>query len=357
MEVIGPAQQCEPGTPRDRREKEEFARALIEATPTVWATVSLVAIDVAVFALMALLGVSIFSPSIEDLLRFGADHGPSTASGQWWRLLTAAFVHIGLVHLLLNMWCLWQGGQLAERFYGHAAYLALYLASAIGGSLTSLAWNPSIVSAGASGAIFGVYGGLLAVVVLHRRVIPAAIFEDLKKSTVAFVAYNVLYGFAMPGIDNAAHLGGLATGFLAGICLRRGLPVPASSAGEAASAAPVSASRTNFVRLAPVVIALALGAFGAKQRVEAAPSVQAERHFDLALVAWREQDMEQALKEVGAALALDPDDARSWTLRGELVWARGDRSGAIESYERAIALASDYAYPHVRLGWARQDSG
>ena len=349
----------EPVTRRERREKEEFSRALLAATPTVWGTASLVVINAAVFTLMVVRGVSLIEPTIEDLLRFGADYGPVTASGQWWRVVSSAFVHIGVVHLLLNMWGLWQGGQLAERFYGHGPYLTLYIASAIGGSLTSLAWNPGIVSAGASGAIFGVYGALLAVVVLHRREIPAAIFQDLRKSTVAVVGYNVFYGFVTPEIDNAAHLGGLATGFVVGVCLRRPMPELGSAAGP--SAEPIAPARTGvrtqLVRLAPVVIGLALAAVGAKRRVEAAPEVRSERHFDLAVEAWGQGDTSRAMAELDAALALQPDDARSWSLRGELVWAGGDRGGASECYRKAIALAPDYAYPRLRLGWTEQDAG
>lgn len=354
-----PSGHPEPVTRRERREKDEFARALVAATPTVWGTLGLVVLNAAVFALMVLRGVSLMEPSGEDLLRFGADYGPLTTSGQWWRILTSTFVHIGLFHLLLNMWGLWQGGQLAERFYGHGAYLALYLASGIGGSLTSLAWSPTIVSAGASGAIFGVYGALLAVVALHRREIPTAIFQDLTKSTIAVVGYNVFYGLVTPGIDNAAHLGGLATGFVVGICLR--CPMPELGSDRPASTEPValarSGLRTRLVRLAPVVVGLALAAFAAKHRVEAVPAVRSDRHFDLALEAWGKNERDRAMEQLDAALALQPDDPRSWSLRGDLVWAGGDRSGASECYRKAIALAPRYAYPHSRLAWNEQDAG
>ncbi len=348
-----------PITRQETREKHEFVGALFAATPTLWGTKFLVALNVAVFGLMVLRGVSPLEPTIDDLLRFGADYGPLTVSGQWWRVLTAAFVHIGLVHLLLNMWGLWQGGQLAERFYGHGAYLALYLGSAIGGSLTSLAWNPSIVSAGASGAIFGVYGALLAVVVLHRHEIPAAIFADLRKSTVAVVGYNVLFGIATPGIDNAAHLGGLALGLVGGLCLRRPLPKLTSTAalGTDSVTSPGASPRARLLRVVPVVILLTLATVAAKLRVGASPAVRAERHFDLALDAWSNGDAKRAMTELAKAIVLQPDDPRSWSLRGDIVWAGGDRRDASASYRKAIEVSPEYDYAHLRLGWAEHGGG
>src|SRR5207249_3684590 len=110
---------------------------------------------------MILTGVSIFEPSIDDLLRWGADFGPSTTGGQWWRLLTSSFLHVGVVHLLANLVGLATFGPLVERLYGSAAFLALYIVGALTASLASVSWNPVILSAGASGAIFAVVGATL----------------------------------------------------------------------------------------------------------------------------------------------------------------------------------------------------
>ena len=112
----------------------------------------------AVFIATAVAGVSVIDPSGEALLRWGADFGPRTLSGEPWRLLTSTFLHFGIIHLALNMWCLWALGTLAEPLFGWAAFLLLYLLSGLGGSVLSMLVHPMVVSAGASGAVFEMSG-------------------------------------------------------------------------------------------------------------------------------------------------------------------------------------------------------
>lgn len=211
-------------------EVAEFTQKLQAATPRALVTPALIAINVAVFVLMAVAGVSIVNPGPEALVRWGADVGPLVAHGEWWRLLTAAFLHVGIVHIALNMWVLFSGGIFTERLFGSRGFLTLYLLSAVGGNLASAAWQPLTVSAGASGAIFGVYGGLIGLLLVQHKSIPRAAVTSVGTSAIAFVAYNILYGVAanshiLPGvsensnIDLAAHLGGLITGLIAGCAL------------------------------------------------------------------------------------------------------------------------------------------
>ncbi|MBS0631184.1 MAG: rhomboid family intramembrane serine protease [Verrucomicrobia bacterium] len=155
--------------------------------------------------------------SMMAYIRYGANNGAATTGGEWWRLLTSAFLHFGLVHLLLNMWALFSVGGLLERLLGRALYLLLYLASAIGGGLLSIAWNgDKLWSAGASGAVFGVYGGLLGYVLRHKEALPRSVWKPLQNSALTFAGYNLIYGAIHPGIDNAAHIGGLVTGLALG---------------------------------------------------------------------------------------------------------------------------------------------
>jgi membrane associated rhomboid family serine protease len=91
---------------------------MVEATPRVFVTPAIIIINLTIFAAMLVFGVSPIDPNIEQLLKWGADYGPVTLNGQWWRLLSCAFVHIGALHLALNMWCLWNLGRLAERMFG-----------------------------------------------------------------------------------------------------------------------------------------------------------------------------------------------------------------------------------------------
>jgi rhomboid protease GluP len=146
--------------------------------------------------------------------------------GEWWRLFTAMFLHFGLIHLAFNMWVLWSLGQLTERLFGSAYFLVLYLFSGLCGSLGSLYWHPDVNSAGASGAIFGVMGGLFALMVKPATRIPPSIAVAQRNSALIFIAYNLFNGLR-PGIDNAAHIGGLLGGFAMGWALARPVDVEA----------------------------------------------------------------------------------------------------------------------------------
>ncbi len=202
---------------------EDFAWRLHAATPRVAVTPALLAINVAVFAVMAALGVSMLGGRPEEYLRFGANFAPLTTGGEWWRLITCAFVHFGIVHLGFNMWALWDAGRLTEKLYGNSWFAALYLYAAVAGSIASMLWNQRAISVGASGAVFGVFGALLAYLTIQRGSVPAEVINRLRVSTSIFVVYSLFFGFAHAGIDNAAHLGGLAGGFLIGLIAARPL--------------------------------------------------------------------------------------------------------------------------------------
>jgi membrane associated rhomboid family serine protease len=193
----------------------EFGELLRQLTPRFWATPLLIGLNLTIFLVMLAKGVHFLSPTPESLVRWGADFGPLTISGQWWRLLTATFLHAGIIHLFFNMYVLWDIGSLVERLVGNGEFLVLYLLSGIAGSLLSSAWHPAIVSVGASGAVFGLFGVMLAFLLRHRSSIPGDVLKKLRNSTLAFLGYNVLFGLR-PGIDMAAHFGGLFAGFACG---------------------------------------------------------------------------------------------------------------------------------------------
>lgn len=173
-----------------------------------------------VFVLMVARGVSPSQPRTDVMVAWGAIYGPAVVfDGQFWRLLTAQFLHYGFLHLAMNLWCLLSVGPRVERFFGHLGFAALYLLSGTGGALASLCVHPTVVSAGASGAIFGVIGGLLAFLIVRRRDVPMSVLKPMRASTVSFVGYNLLFGLADARIDMAGHVGGLVTGFVVGLCL------------------------------------------------------------------------------------------------------------------------------------------
>ena len=146
--------------------------------------------------------------------------------GEAWRLATALFLHGGLLHVSLNMLALHQVGQVVERLYGRSGFLVIYVGAGLLGNLASLWWKQSGVSVGASGAIFGVYGALLAYLTAQRGSVPVQIFAEMRSGTLGFIGYSLFAGFAVPGIDNAAHVGGLLGGLLLGATLARPLVEP-----------------------------------------------------------------------------------------------------------------------------------
>jgi rhomboid protease GluP len=185
------------------------------------ATYTLVGINCAVYVAMVLRGVSPSNPSVVDLVHWGANFGGYVLAGQWWRLLTAAFVHVGILHLATNMWCLWNLGLLGEPLLGPAGVVAVYVLTGIAGNLLSVAVHPQIVGAGASGAVFGIAGVLI--LLLKARLLPVAPEEvsRLRRSVIYFALLNFVIGAGSMvlrtsiQIDNMAHLGG----FLCGLAL------------------------------------------------------------------------------------------------------------------------------------------
>jgi membrane associated rhomboid family serine protease len=214
-----------------------------------WITAVIVAINIGFFVAMAIATKKIGQFTLPELLVWGANFGPLTVNGQWWRLFTALFVHLSLLHLALNMWALWNVGRLSERLFGRGTLLFLYVAAGVLASLTSIAWDPSLSSVGASGAIFGVFGAFLAVLRRQRRQIPAVIVRKHWISTLAFVLFNLISGAIQPGIDNAAHVGGLLSGFVLGYIFARPLD------GEVRRHFPVNRSLAAAAFIATIVFA------------------------------------------------------------------------------------------------------
>jgi rhomboid protease GluP len=212
--------------------EQDFLQRLGAATPRAYVTPLLIAANVAVFAIMVALGVKVLGGRAEEYLRFGANFAPLTTGGEWWRLFACTFIHFGIVHLAFNLWALWDSGRLTERLFGNAWFAALYLFAGLCGSSVSMLWNQAVISGGASGAVFGVFGALLAYMTVQRGSIPPQTLNHLRVSTSTFVVYSLFYGFVQSGIDNAAHVGGLAGGFVMGLILARPLAEPRRTRGQ-----------------------------------------------------------------------------------------------------------------------------
>lgn len=189
---------------------------------TVPMVTTLVAVNVLVFLAMVLAGAGWWHSPNDVQLAWGANFGPATQDGQWWRMVTAMFVHRGVVHLAVNMWALWDAGRLVERLMGPWRLLLLYLGSGIVGNLLPLVVQGNqAVSGGASGAVFSLYGALLAFLWCERRQVEAGEFKWLFGGALAFSGLMLGLGQVIPSINNAAHAGGFAAGALIGSLLAR----------------------------------------------------------------------------------------------------------------------------------------
>lgn len=147
--------------------------------------------------------------TIENLIEFGAKYNPAIIEGEWWRIISSMFLHVGFLHFFMNMIALYYLGIAVERIYGSWRFLIIYLFGGIGGGLASFAFTIN-VSAGASGAIFGLFGALLFFGLIHSKIF----LQTIGKNLFVLVGINLVFGFLVPQIDNGAHVGGLIAGFL-----------------------------------------------------------------------------------------------------------------------------------------------
>jgi rhomboid protease GluP len=175
---------------------------------------------------MALSGVHPIEPSVEALINWGGNLREISLGGQPWRVFSSIFLHGGLIHLLLNMYALLYIGGLLESKFGNKRYIISYIATGIFASIASISFNDNVVSVGASGAIFGMYGVFLSLLGLKGIDLPRESRKNLIPSILFFIGYNLFYGFTKEGIDNAAHIGGLISGILIGLAFYPSLKQP-----------------------------------------------------------------------------------------------------------------------------------
>ena len=192
----------------------QLLRGLLIPSRRFLATPLLLDLNLLIFGLMVFSGVSASDPTGRQLVQWGSNVSTLTLHGQPWRLLSCLFIHAGLTHLLLNMFSLWLLGLLVEDRVGPRRMLLVYLACGVGGGLASLWWHADgINSVGASGAIFGLYGLLLVLLIGKKLVLDKSDRRAMLGLVLYLVFSNLLSGLT-GNVDNAAHLGGLATGLL-----------------------------------------------------------------------------------------------------------------------------------------------
>jgi len=305
----------------------------------------IVGINVLVFVGMVLTGSSLTQPTREQLLRWGANWGPLSLGTQPWRILTSNYVHIGIVHLGFNMWCLWNLGQLAERILGRLNFSLLYTFSGIAGSLASLWFHPTIPGAGASGAIFGLAGAAIAVFYLGHLPIAKTAIRSSMSSLMTFVGYNLLFGLA-PGIDNSAHIGGLVAGLAMGAALSKHILV--------APEVRRTWARLTWITMAALLLLANSGLRRMYPQVPllASPQVVASQHLAVAQRALIQRRPDQAIANLQNVIEALPQAPEPRFLMGEAYLMQRDPDKAIPAFQEALRLNPEYGEAAAGLGTA-----
>jgi rhomboid protease GluP len=203
----------DPAAPVPPPIREYTAPASLGSIKDYPVTAAIVAANVILFSIIVAKGADVLQPATGIMINWGANFGLRTLDGEWWRLLTSCFLHFGVVHLLMNMYALIYAGLILEPQLGSARVAVAYLLTGVVASLTSVWWHSWVVAAGASGAVFGLYGLLLAL--LTTSYMEPKLRKPMLMSIGFFVVYNLAYGMN-DGIDNAAHIGGLLSGMAIG---------------------------------------------------------------------------------------------------------------------------------------------
>lgn len=205
-------------TERRRTMKPQSLLSLLLPQPGRYATPILIDLNLLVFLAMALTGLGFFTFRADDLLAWGANFRPYIEGAGVLRLLTSTFVHGGFMHLCMNLYGLLIAGLLLEPILGSVRLALAYLITGVAGSIASVLVHAATVSVGASGAIFGLFGLLLVLMLLHHPRV-ATLRRVLMKNVLVFIGLNLFIGTVVPGIDNAAHIGGFLVGALLGLLL------------------------------------------------------------------------------------------------------------------------------------------
>ena len=329
-------------------------------------THALVGINAAVFLGMALAGISITSPTTQQLVHWGANWGPRTLSGEWWRLFTCMFLHIGVIHIAFNMWCLWDLGALGESLYGNWTFASVYLISGVAGSVASVAWHPGTVSAGASGAIFGIAGALIASFYLGEFSLPRAAIQPSLRSVVMFAGYNLLFGAVSGRTDNAAHIGGLVCGLALGALIAKAAPnqddpsrrilviglvlgvvLGSASWAQSAHGYMMHTQRASvLLQQNKVAAAISELQMAVRQKPAYIPA-----HLDLAFAYAKNSQADQAEAQLKQVIALDPKNDEAYYQLGRLYADHNRLSEARSAFNQVLALDGENAGTHFGLGY------
>ena len=281
-----------------------------------------------------ILEISGGSKNVYTLNDLGAINPASIYSGQYWRLFTAIFMHIGIMHLVVNTISIFIIGTMVDRFYGSKQFLFIYLVSGIVGSLSSYAFmSANTVGAGASGAVFGCLGALLSFFLIMRSVLGE--FGRQNFNAIALLAVvNLGFGFIVPGIDNWAHLGGLAAGFLIGVPLTNKFQPPVVIYKSFLDSNILGCSYRSLIAIIVLVIfATVLLLVG---NIRTGNTFQGQ--FIKATNMYEKENFPQALKSVNMAIeSIEPNIIPEFfLLKAKIALAQGNVTDGKKNLELAI---------------------
>jgi membrane associated rhomboid family serine protease len=309
-----------------------------------WATMALIAANIAVALGMIQAGSSPWYAGAAGVVEAGGVDASLVWGGEVWRLFTGCFVHVGVWHLAMNLWVLWQVGSVLEAVVGWARFSLIYVASGIFGFAASVALQPGI-TAGASGAVFGVVGALLGIALAQRHLQHA---RALGQGLIPFVAGTLALGFLVPMVDNTAHVGGLLLGFLLTFGLISGERTPLLEEGRVTSSPPRTSRAAGMGAL---VAALLL--FAAVVPYALRPVLSPRYHTSRGLLALTRGDVDKATAHADTAARLAPGDSVPLVLQGRLADLRGKPADAMALYDEALRRADEADPEAAATGLAR----
>ena len=253
-----------------------------------------------------------------DVLLWGANVGPYTLSGQWWRLLSYMFLHGGLMHIAFNMWCLWNLGALCESLYGRWTFAAIYLTTGIGAGI-------------ASGAIFGLAGALIASFYLGEFSVPKAALSGTLRSLLFFAGFNLFFGQVVGGIDNACHIGGLIVGLIIGAMIARLAP-----------------AHDKPLRRAAIFFVVALALLGSALGVQRWRGFSS--HFGRAGIS--ERNMDQMIAALKETIRERPSDIQAHSALARAYFAKGELDQGEDELKRVLQMQPQNSSARMNLGAA-----
>jgi rhomboid protease GluP len=361
-------QWCVQHEAAQRGEESDDARQTVITQPWVRRSESSISLtqvlfgaNIAVYLAMAIASGSPMNIPGQIEHHFGANFGPDTLTGDWWRLLTYMFLHGSLMHIFFNMWCLWDLGRLCESLYGRWTFAAIYFLTGIAGGLASIAWNPVVLSVGASGAVFGLAGALIASFYLGEFSLPKMAISGTLRSLVIFAVFNLVIGQVIGGIDNGCHIGGLVSGLALGALIARLAPQSdpplrrASVIGVVALALLVAGFGVRQWRGGPMRMARAFqeGRGDPVAQLQTVVKQQpnlVQAHFALAQAYLARQRFPEAEAEFKRVIELQPENIEARYDLGLLYLSQNHLDDAKSVFTQILAQQPDSAEGHYGLG-------